>query len=394
MSPYQDRDGEWAAIFGPLSGSPTDTTNLPSYDTTTKLLTFYQDTILRAKSDQWVLPSDTTIDLNLGSSATKVYWDTATDTFVAIVWSVNLTNAQRTTYVQVAAVRDGTAVGVPPVISMPCPYTVDGKLLGYIPEYATLGVDNRPGDALEGIMHRGYSSIAPENTLAAYKAAAAARRYVVEGDIRWTSDNEAVLLHDATVDRTSDGTGAIDGMTLATAKTFDFGSWKDAAYTGETIPTWKEFLILAKKLNLFGYFEIKVEATTVQIQGLLQDIEDAGMKGRIQLDSFSLANIQNVIAEDATQDVGYLVGALSDSAFTTAVANAAALIGASNRVAIEPIYTDATAARVEEAHQAGLRYVVYTVNSVTDVYSLADMGVDGIMTDALNIAQVIRDNEL
>lgn len=396
-SPWAGLDAkqvEWAAIFTPLNGSPTPTTNLPNYDTATDTLTFYPDTIFASGDNRWVLSSGASITLS-GSSANRIFWDTATSTLVFKAWSSNLTRAEAAKYVLVAAIRDGTAAGVPPVISMMCPYTVDGKLLGYIADYAAMSAENRAGAALEGIMHRGYSATSPENTLAAYKAAAGVKNYTVEGDIRWTSDNVAVLLHDSTIDRTSDGTGAISGMTLATAKTYDFGSWKSSAYTGEEIPTWDEFLILAKKLDLFGYFEIKIEASVAQIQGLIASVAKAGMKGRVQFDSFSLTNIQKVVAEDATQDVGYLVGELTvDADWTTAVANAAALLGGNNRVAIEPPLASLTKARVEEAHEAGLRVVVYTINSASDVYTLADMGVDGIMTDALNIAQVIRDNEL
>lgn len=395
LAGLDDKQTEWAAIFTPLGGAPSPTKNLPEYNSTTKVLTFYQDTILRSGNKQLVLSSDTDVTIGSGSSAHRVFWDTATNTFVVRAWSSNLTRSEAATFVLVAAIRDASAANVPPVLSMMCPYTVNGRLLGYIPEYATSGAANRAGASIEGIHHRGFSAIAPENTLAAYKASAAAKNYTVEGDIDWTSDNIAVLLHDSTVDRTSDGTGVISGMTLETAKKYDFGSWKGSKFTGERIPTWDEYLILAKKLDLYGYFEIKTDITSVQAKSLLSSVAKAGMKKRVQFDSFYFAALQKIVAEDPTQDVGYLVGALSDANWTAAIATAVTNFQtASNHVAIEPPITNLTKARVEEAHQAGLRVVVYTINSTSDVLALANMGVDGIMTDALNIAQVIRDGSL
>jgi len=390
-----DLQTQWAAIFTPLGGNPTPTTNLPEYKVATRTLTFYPDTILVSANKRWIIGGGASIAISTASSAWRIFWDTTTDTLIAKPWSTNLTAAEAAKFVLVATIRDGSAASVPPVISMMVPYTVDGLLFGYIPEYATSGAENRAGAALEGIHHRGFSAIAPENTLAAYKASAAARNYVVEGDLHWTSDSVAMLLHDATIDRTSDGTGVLSGMTSAAAKAFDYGTWKGAQFAGEPIPTFDEFLVLAKKLDLFGYFEIKEDITTAQAQALIASVKRAGMRGRIQFDSFYFTALQKIVAADPTQDVGYLVGGLDDATWTAAIAAAVNNFQTgSNRVAIEPPITNMTTARVEEAHDADLRVVVYTINSEAEVITLGDFGVDGIMTDALNIAQVLRDAEL
>ena len=91
--------------------------------------------------------------------------------------------------------------------------------------------------AVKGVAHRGYSSFAPENTLPAYIMAYDMGFSYVECDLMWTSDEEPVLLHDASIDRTSDGTGNIAELTLAQARNYDYGSWKSAVYTGTLIPT-------------------------------------------------------------------------------------------------------------------------------------------------------------
>lgn len=377
-----DRSTQFAAVITPLT-AVTSSTNYPNYNTSTRTFTLYQDTILSYGNTEWVLPSAQSVVVS-ASSANKVWWDTATNTLQTAIWSANLTDAQRATYVLVAAVRQSNVV--PTVLSIMCPYTVNGDLFGQ--DFADGVVPNPLGAYVEGIHHRGFSGIAPENTIPAYVKAAEFLNSYVEGDIRWTSDDVAVLLHDDTIDRTSDGTGAISGMTLATAKTYDFGSWKGAEYTGTTIPTFEEVLKVLKKLSLYGYFEIKIEATVARVQQLLALLKKTGMQGNIEFDSFSYANLQKVVAEDPTQAVGYL-GTLS-SPF---IASCVALKTGQNKVAAAVSSGSVTAALVEEAHQNGIKVVCWTVNTAADVPTLAALGVDGIMTDTLNVAALLRASE-
>ena len=90
------------------------------------------------------------------------------------------------------------------------------------------------------IAHRGYSSVSPENTLVSYKNAKRHGFNFVECDISFTKDHKPVLLHDGSVDRTSNGKGVIEDLTLDEVKYLDFGSWKDAKYKGEKIPTFED----------------------------------------------------------------------------------------------------------------------------------------------------------
>lgn len=90
--------------------------------------------------------------------------------------------------------------------------------------------------------HRGASAIAPENTLAAFRAAEAAGADGVELDVQLSRDGVPVVLHDSTVDRTSDGRGAVGELTLAELKELDAGSWFGAAFAGEKIPNLAEVL--------------------------------------------------------------------------------------------------------------------------------------------------------
>jgi len=90
--------------------------------------------------------------------------------------------------------------------------------------------------------HRGFSSLAPENTIAAFDAAWSAGAEFIETDIRLTRDGHVVVIHDDSVDRTTDGTGLVRDKTLVEIKGLDAGKWRDARFSGERVPTLADVL--------------------------------------------------------------------------------------------------------------------------------------------------------
>jgi len=106
------------------------------------------------------------------------------------------------------------------------------------------------GDAMETIVlparglcaHRGAMDTYPENTVPAFEEAARLGAQMIEFDVYLTKDGELVIIHDPTVDRTTDGTGKVEDFTLAGIKQLDAGSWKDPKFAGVRIPTLKEAL--------------------------------------------------------------------------------------------------------------------------------------------------------
>lgn len=105
--------------------------------------------------------------------------------------------------------------------------------------------------------HRGHNYGAPENTLAAFRAAHAEGASSVEIDTVLSADGQIVVLHDLLVDRTSNGSGSAKDMTLAQLQALDAGSWFDAAFAGEKLPTLAETIALAHELDLVLEVEIK-----------------------------------------------------------------------------------------------------------------------------------------
>jgi len=96
-------------------------------------------------------------------------------------------------------------------------------------------------DHILNVAHRGGPIDRPENTFAAFDHAPNLGTNWIETDLRSSSDGEIVLIHDGTVDRTTDGTGAVNEMTVAQLKALDAGGWFDMAYAGQRIPTLPEF---------------------------------------------------------------------------------------------------------------------------------------------------------
>ncbi len=94
--------------------------------------------------------------------------------------------------------------------------------------------------------HRGNSKYFPENTMVSFRSAVALNVDMIETDLHMTKDGEIILMHDHTVDRTSDGVGLIREKTLAEMKQLDVGKWKGGQFCGERVPTFVEFLELFK----------------------------------------------------------------------------------------------------------------------------------------------------
>lgn len=107
------------------------------------------------------------------------------------------------------------------------------------------------------IGHRGAAAHAPENTLAGFRKAAELGARMVEFDVKLTRDGVPVVLHDDTVDRTTDGTGAVRDLGFAEIRALDAGGWFAPAFAGARVPTLEEVLALCRALDLAVNIELK-----------------------------------------------------------------------------------------------------------------------------------------
>ena len=118
--------------------------------------------------------------------------------------------------------------------------------------------------------HRGSKGTHPENTLASFKEAVRVGSDGIELDVHLTKDGQLVVIHDETVDRTTNGTGEIRTLTLAEIKEFDAGSWFHNKYAGEKIPTLEEVLLLLTELGFNGQLNIELKTDVIQYKGLVE----------------------------------------------------------------------------------------------------------------------------
>lgn len=149
----------------------------------------------------------------------------------------------------------------------------------------------------EGVAHRGLESVAPENTLPAFRAAASAGFNWVECDVRFTSDNIPVICHDTSIDRTSNGTGNVAAMTLAQLRQYDFGSWKSAEFTGTPIPTLENLLNTCSqlRLNLVIDFSNTGTPSRTRISYIISLIKASGMSGRVMFLTVAAADLISML---------------------------------------------------------------------------------------------------
>ena len=123
---------------------------------------------------------------------------------------------------------------------------VRGDLVGLLTDGLADDPWARPAGPIDVIAHRGLSLVYPENTLKAIDAAFTAGADAAEVDIRLSRDGVPVVFHDDTLERTSNGRGAVEALSVAELKRLDAGSWMDTRFAGERIPTLEEVVRLAK----------------------------------------------------------------------------------------------------------------------------------------------------
>lgn len=237
------------------------------------------------------------------------------------------------------------------------------------------GTLRAPGEAAFIAGHRGDRSVAPENTLPALESALAGPMIFVETDVRLSADKVPVLLHDETVDRTSNGTGLVSALTLAEIKALDAGSWFGAAFAGTRIPTLDEFLAPFAHSRKKAMIELKGVWSEEDVAIVDELITRHGVASRVVMASFeepTLAALQTV-AESLPRVV--LCKSLPDDPVSVVT-----LFGGI-ALATNPKALGKRTAVVEAMHAVGLGVLLYTLNEENSWSEALAMGVDGIITD-------------
>jgi glycerophosphoryl diester phosphodiesterase len=239
------------------------------------------------------------------------------------------------------------------------------------------------------IAHRGYSARFPENTLAAFKAAIDAGAHMIELDVTLSKDCQLVVIHDDTVNRTTDGSGAVNTLTLEQLGQLDAGSWFNPAFKGETVPSLARVLDTVKG-HLLVNIEIKSEATQPRraedtvVRQVMALVREKRMVGEVLVSSFRWQVLENIRKLEPTLALGLLSTDPADD-------NLLRWYDRINAFSWHPTYRKLNRKQVETLHGRGARVFPYTVNGIANYRKMLALGVDGIITnDPLQMVQLSR----
>ncbi|MGJ5711700.1 glycerophosphodiester phosphodiesterase [Staphylococcus auricularis] len=228
------------------------------------------------------------------------------------------------------------------------------------------------------IAHRGLSVRYPENTMPAFRAAIELGIERVEIDLHMTIDHQLVVMHDDSVNRTSNGSGKIKDFTLEELKQLDVGAWKNQRFEGERIPTFEAVLELFKHRPEALLIELKKPRQYPGIEKAVLAALDHFSYQRNQaiIQSFDIKSMQLMAACQQTYPIGVLI---SKKLFWNRQPRFKDIANFADYV--NPNYELVTHSFVSRAHAEGLTVYPYTVNSPEDEMRLREVGVDGVISD-------------
>jgi glycerophosphoryl diester phosphodiesterase len=230
------------------------------------------------------------------------------------------------------------------------------------------------------IAHRGAGKLAPENTLAAFRRGASFGYAAFECDVKLSADGVPFLLHDATLDRTTNAQGIAGERPWAELSRLDAGSWHGRAHAGEPLPTLEAVAAFCRASGHALNIEIKptpgVERRTGEEVARAAERLWAGREQPPLMSSFEPAALEG--ARDAAPRLprALLIDSLVEGWFERACA-----LGC---VAVVANYRLYDRAMVERLHASGLWALCYTVNDPSAARSLLAWGLDGLITDAVD----------
>ncbi|MCM1231022.1 MAG: phosphatase PAP2 family protein [Ruminococcus flavefaciens] len=233
--------------------------------------------------------------------------------------------------------------------------------------------------AVEIIAHRGYSSVFPENTLAAFAGALDIGADYIELDVQLSKDGEVVILHDESLKRTTGIEGTTADFTCEELKELDAGSWFDSSFAGEKLPT------LSEALELIGNTECKVYLELKDIgdkegfeEAVLESVSRCGMEEQCVFASFRYEYLRHLKELDDSLQILYNTSSGTETLVEEFPADYYGLA------------VDAAAQEnINAIHEAGKKAFVWTVNTPAQMQEMQRKGVDGIVTNYPGVAKVI-----
>ena len=238
------------------------------------------------------------------------------------------------------------------------------------------------------IAHRGFSAEYPENTIAAFKAAVAAKADYIEIDVHLSKDGKIVVMHDDTIDRTTNGTGFVNDYTLIELREFDAGAWFNDKFAGERIPTLLEEIEIVENTQTRLCVEIK-EKQKQHYPGLekrlVEIVQQNDLIGQLVVTSFNkdvVTNLKNIepriaIAYDPSNEEYEAFKKQASQCAVTVLGTGANMACFNHKHLSKEI--------IAECLLNGVPLWVWTVNDENTMEKLVGFGIEAIMTDKPDI---------
>jgi glycerophosphoryl diester phosphodiesterase len=238
---------------------------------------------------------------------------------------------------------------------------------------------------LEVHAHRGGAGLAPENTLAAFRKALELGVDALEMDLHVTRDGVVVVIHDETLDRTTDGRGDVGDLSLEGVKRSDAGGKFAPAFRGERVPSLREVIDLVKtsgngrvRLDLeLKYHEDRPGRPEDFEERVLEILRETGFAERVNVISFHHPSLTKVKALEPKIRTGLLAGG------RMAPQDPVALVRQFRADYYSPNFRHVTSEAVAALHQAGIPIVPWTINEEAEMRRLMALGIGGLAGDGI-----------
>lgn len=330
--------------------------------------------------NSYQVPKNTVIPYeNNKYTSVRYLFKPSTMEFKAVAWNTPISVG----WVQIVAIR--FTKNNEALVTASFPITVKGA------SFKTKATDNPLNAKVKGINHRGFNTVAPEESRSAYLLSKQNGYHHWEGDINWTKDNVPMMIHDLAINRTArnldgsqiNGTVNITDLNYADLAKYDFGIVKGNQYKGEPLLSFEELVKLARYNDTFLHIEFKYAFTQEQVQTLHNIVVKYNMLDRIGWQAFGWDWIKPMMALDPNGQYELLGGDVNDDYFTKMAAlktNTNTIIASQNAaLSVDDI---------QKIADKGYPIYLWTVDDGDTVRKFRDIGmVEGIMTNgAINVA--------
>jgi glycerophosphoryl diester phosphodiesterase len=225
--------------------------------------------------------------------------------------------------------------------------------------------------------HRGASTYAPENTLASFELAVEQGADAVELDAKLSADGKVMVIHDQTVDRTTNGKGKVNRLVYQQLRELDAGSFFDPRYSNERIPTLDEvFERVGRKIFINVELTNYASRNDELVPLVVELVKRHGLQHSVLFSSFFPVNLRRAQTMLPEVPVGLLawdgvLGTINRSAFYLSL----------SPTIVHPYLKDVNGRLMDKEKKRGRRVHVWTVNEESDLIKMKELGVDGVFTD-------------